>query len=181
MECSERSAPRIGIIGLGNVLMRDDGFGPYVIESLVAGYSFPVGVLLMDLGTPSLDLVAHIEGLDALVLVDTVHSAGRAGELRRYRLSEILEHPIQPRISPHEPGLKEALLIAQFDGRAPRETLLIGVIPQSTATGTGLSDAVRSAVPRAIDAVINELRRLGVIAFQLTPARPPRIWWEQWQ
>ena len=174
----EKRGARIGIIGLGNVLMSDDAFGPYAIQYLEAEYTFPENVSLLDLGTPSLDLVAHIEDFDALIILDSVHSEGRPGTLRTYRREEILKHPIQPRISPHEPGLKEALLIAEFHGRGPREALLVGVVPASVATGTGLSRGVRDAVPLAVKEVVRELERLGAAATPNFYRQHTQVWWE---
>jgi hydrogenase maturation protease len=179
MEDGYNPAIRIGVIGLGNVLMSDDAFGPYIIEVLDSRYTFPKNVSLMDLGTPSLELVAYIQDLDALIIVDTVHSEGRAGELRAYRREEILKNPIQPRISPHEPGLKEALLIAEFDERSPREALLIGVIPEITTTGVGLSKPVRDTITRAVEEVISEIERLGTKAISRSVPLRPKIWWEE--
>lgn len=170
---------RIGIIGLGNVLMGDDAFGPYVTQVLEANYLFPENVVLMDLGTPSLDLVSHIEELDAAIIIDCVHSKGQPGELRFYNRDEILGNPIQPRISPHEPGLKEAILIAEFHGYGPGEALLIGVIPEATLTGVGLSSAARDAIPKAVEAVLEELKRLGVETLPRPAPLQPKIWWEQ--
>src|ERR687883_578299 len=119
MGVAQESPPRVGVVGLGNVLMGDDAFGPYVIEALEAAYSLPPNVSAQDLGTPSLDLTGYIEDFDALVFVDTVHSRGEPGELRRYTRKDLLKRPVQPRTSPHEPGLKEAMLIAEFHGRGP--------------------------------------------------------------
>jgi hydrogenase maturation protease len=169
----------VGIVGLGGVLMGDDAFGPYVVAALEAAYEFPESVSVRDLGTPSLDMTAYLEGLDALVVVDTIHAAGEPGELRTYRRAEILRHPVGPRTSPHEPGLKESLLIAEFAGRGPREVLLVGVIPEATETGVGLSPAVRAAVPAAAQLVIAELRRLGREPTPRADAREPRVWWEE--
>jgi hydrogenase maturation protease len=169
---------RIGVIGLGNVLCGDDAFGPYVIQMLEAGYLFPKNVAILDLGTPSLDLVAHIECLYAAIIIDSVRANGAPGELRIYNREEILQRPIQPRISPHEPGLKEALLIADFADRGPREALLVGVIPESTETGVGLSTRVRNALPLAVGLVLGELKRLEVeVLINHSPGQP-RIWWE---
>jgi hydrogenase maturation protease len=170
---------RIGVVGLGGVLMGDDAFGPYVIAVLEAAYDFPENVAVRDLGTPSLDLTGYIEELDALVVVDTVHSSGAPGELRTYDRAGILRHPVQPRVSPHEPGLKEALLIAEFDGRGPSQALLVGAIPETTATGIGMSDALRAAVPAAVGEVLKELRRLGAEATPKATPLAPDIWWEE--
>jgi hydrogenase maturation protease len=170
---------RIGIIGLGNVLMSDDAFGPYVIQVLDAGYLFPENVVLLDLGTPSIDLFAYLEDLDVAIILDTVRSNGRSGELRLYSLKEILKNPIQPRISPHEPGLKEALLFGEFSGRGPEDVLLIGMIPESTKTGVGLTAPALKAIPEAVEAVLGELGKVGVEALPRPVPVQPGIWWEQ--
>ena len=171
-------AGRIGVVGLGGVLMGDDAFGPYVVAVLEARYDFPPHVAVRDLGTPSLDLTAYVEELDAMIVVDTVHAAGEPGELRTYDRAALVRHPVQPRVSPHEPGLKEALLIAEFDGQGPAEVLLVGAIPATTATGIGMSPALRAAVPHAVEIVLKELRRLGVEAAPKAAPLAPNIWWE---
>jgi hydrogenase maturation protease len=179
MRLSPKKATRIGVIGLGNVLMGDDAFGPYAIKILCSSYTFPDEVALMDLGTASLDLVAYVEDLDIAIIIDCVHSKGEAGELRLYDREAILNNPVQPRISPHEPGLKEALLICEFGGRGPREALLVGVIPETTAKVVGLSSPVKKAVPLALGLVLGELKRLGVdILLKQLPVQPD-IWWEK--
>ena len=171
------SPPRIGVIGLGNVLMGDDAFGPWVVETLLAEYDFPEGVAVEDLGTPGLDLMPWVTDLEALVLVDTVRSDAKPGTLRLYRRDEILRHPPQPRLSPHDPALKEALLTAEFAGRGPREVLLVGAVPETTAMGVLLSAALRAAVPAAAEAVLTELARLGRPATRRNTPLSPDIWW----
>ena len=63
---------RVLIAGIGNVLLGDDGLGPYVLHQLEAAYTFEEGVKLEDLGTPALDFIDHLAGLDALIVVDSV-------------------------------------------------------------------------------------------------------------
>jgi hydrogenase maturation protease len=172
------SPPRVGVIGLGNVLMGDDAFGPWVVQTLLAEYDFPDGVAVEDLGTPGLDLIPWVTDLEALVLVDTVRSDAAPGTLRLYRRDDILKHPPQPRLSPHDPGVKEALLTAEFAGRGPRDVLLVGVVPQATAMGVGLSPALRPAVRSAADEVLKELERLGRPSTRREAPRTPDIWWE---
>ena len=169
----------IGVIGLGNVLMGDDALGPWVIQVLLAEQVFPEGVAVNDLGTPGLDLVPWVTNLEALILVDTVSSKAPPGTIRLYRRDEILKHPPQTRLSPHDPALKEALLTAEFAGQAPREVLLVGVVPEQTEMGVGLSPAAREAIAPAALEVLGELERLGRPARRReTPARP-QIWWEE--
>ncbi len=108
------------MIGLGNVLMGDDALGPTVIGALDAQYEFPPEVAVLDLGTPGLDLTPYLFGFDAAVVVDTVSAPGAAGAIVLYRREEILKTPPQPRLSPHDPGLKEALLTVAFAGDGPQ-------------------------------------------------------------
>ena len=169
----------VAVLGLGNVLMGDDALGPTVIKVLEAEYEFPEGVSVQDLGTPGLDLTPYLAGVTALIMVDTVHSKGAPGEVRLYRRDEILKNPPQPRLSPHDPGLKEALLTMEFSGTGPGEVLLIGVIPAETRTGVGLSPAVRAAVPLAAAEVVKELARLGVAPAARPVPGAPDLWWER--
>jgi hydrogenase maturation protease len=172
------SGPRVAVIGLGNVLMGDDAFGPWVVETLLAEYDFRTDVSVLDLGTPGLDLLPYVADLEALVLVDTVRSEAPPGTVRLYRRDEILRHAPQPRLSPHDPGVKEALLSAEFAGRGPRDVLLIGVVPKDASMAVRLSPPLRAAVPLAAAAALQELERLGAPATRRAEPRPPDIWWE---
>ena len=170
---------RLTVIGLGNVLMGDDALGPTVIGALDAQYEFPPEVAVLDLGTPGLDLTPYLLGFDAAVIVDTVSAPGAAGAILLYRREEILKTPPQPRLSPHDPGLKEALLTVAFAGGGPREVLLVGVVPGKVTTGIGLTPAVRAAVPDAVAEVVRELSRLGFEPRARSPLLQPDLWWER--
>lgn len=170
---------KTSVLGLGNVLMGDDAVGPYVIEVLEASYSIPDTVAMLDLGTPGLDLVPYFNGVEALIVVDTVVSDAAPGTVKLYRRDQLLKHAPQTRLSPHDPSLKEALLTAEFAGDAPAEFLLVGVVPEGTAMGIGLSGAARRALEPAAEAVVSELERLG----HAVNARPKPlevgVWWER--
>jgi hydrogenase maturation protease len=172
-------AGRIGVIGLGNVLMGDDAFGPWVVQTLLARHEFPQGVSVEDLGTPGLDLMPYVTDLEALVLVDTVRSDAPPGTVRLYRREDLLKHAPQIRLGPHDPGVKEALLTAEFAGRGPREVLLVGAVPETTSLGARLSLALRAAVPLAAAEVLRELERLGCPARRRTSPVAPDVWWEE--
>lgn len=170
---------RIGVIGLGNVLMGDDAFGPYMIRMLEAGYEYPSRVVLLDLGTPSVDLFNYLDEFDTAIVIDCVASKGQAGEVRTYSRAEILQNPILPRITPHEPGLKEALLLADFQGQEPKHVILVGVIPESTRAGLEMSAPVMNAIPHAIGVVVDELVRLGIETRPRRVPMRPDIWWRR--
>jgi hydrogenase maturation protease len=170
---------RVAVIGLGNVLMGDDGFGPQVARTLDATYEFEPGVSVEDLGTPGLNLTPYIANIDSLVVVDTIHADGDVGELRHYRKEELLRHPPGPRTSPHDPGLKEALLSMEMAERGPGEVLLIGMIVTGIGYRPGLSPPALCAVPPAMNAVLEELDRQGIRYSRRDPPLDPDLWWLQ--
>ena len=169
---------KAAVVGLGNVLVGDDAFGPYVVRLFEARYDAP-DVEAMDLGTPGLDLAPHLEGLRALIVVDTVSSDGDPGTLRLYRKDALLSRPSPPRTNPHQPGVKETLLRLEVEESAPADVLLVGVVPEATEAGVGMSEAVRAAADAALAAVVEELDRLGYPATPREPEVEPDIWWER--
>ncbi len=170
---------RIAIIGIGNVLAGDDAVGPHVVRVFEARYALPDDVQVIDAGTPGYDLTAFLVGLDAVVLVDAVKAKGTSGEVRTFDKAALLEKKPILAISPHEPGVREALLNADFMGVTPPVVRLVGVIPGGTATGIGLSAEVRAAVPGAVEAVTRELLALGIALRERTPTVEPDLWWER--
>lgn len=169
----------IRILGLGNVLMGDDGFGPFVVEAITAAYELPAHVSAVDLGTPGLDLTPFLSGADVAIVVDTVRAEGHPGELRLYRRADLFKHGPPMRMGPHDPGLAQTLLTLEFAGCAPRTVLLVGVIPHTTAPCGRLTPAVRRAVPEAMHAIVSELDSLGVAAPPRPSALPVTPWWER--
>ena len=169
---------RAAVLGIGNVLMGDDGFGPYLAQLLQAAYDLPEGLSVRELGTPGFDLVPYLAGLDAVVILDAVQAPALPGDVRVYRRADILRHTPGPRVSPHDPALKEALLLADLAGQAPEEVVLIGVVPARVSPGPGLSILVKAALP---DAMAEVVRHLGALGFCLRPRHPPAsldVWWE---
>lgn len=172
------ASPVVLVVGLGNVLMGDDGFGPYVARLLESRYTCPDRVSILDLGTPGLDLIPHLTGIDVLILVDTVRSDGPPGSLRLYDRAALLRHPPQQRTRPHDPGVEETLLALDLAGGGPSEVLLVGVIPGPVKSGVGLTPVLRAAVPRAVRAVLRELGRRGRPLRRRPVPLPADIWWE---
>ena len=168
---------KITIGGIGSVLLGDDGIGPYVVGMLEAGYRFEEGVTVVDLGTPGLDLVAHLSGIDTLILIDSVKNDAPPGSVTLYRKEDILRHgPAPVRMDPHAPALSELLLIAELAGEGPKDILLIGITGEQYEVGAGLSDEAGQAAPRAVEEVLAELRRLNASYFKLH-AQPYSAWW----
>lgn len=170
---------RIAVIGIGNVLTGDDAVGPTVVRVFEAEWALPDDVEVIDAGTPGLDLTAYVADLEAVILVDSVKARGAPGELRTYDKKELVERPPALALSPHEPGVREALQNAELMGVAPRTARLVAVIPRSVETGIALSAPVRAAVPAAVAKVAEELKALGVPLVRRDPPAPPDLWWEK--
>ena len=168
----------IRILGVGNVLCTDDGLGPYAIKVLEAQFEFPEPVEVIDLGTPGLDFTPYLSDARMVIVLDTVKGDEAPGSLRLLRDREIVAKPPPSRMSPHEPGLREALMATEFSDSNPDEILLIGVVPESTEGGTKLTEAVRSAVSQVVDAVMVELERLGHPPVRRDPPAELELWWE---
>ena len=168
----------VRILGVGNVLCEDDGLGPYAIKVLEAQFEFPEGVEVIDLGTPGLDFTPYLADARMVIVLDTVKGDEPSGTLRLLRDGEIVAKPPPSRMSPHEPGLREALMATEFADSSPEEILLIGVVPESTGHRTKLTEAVRAAVPQVVDSVVMELERLGRPPVRRDPPAELDLWWE---
>ena len=173
---TDAGAP-IAVIGIGNVLLGDDGFGPYVVELLQSRWSFPSTVALIDAGTPGLDLVSYLLGREVVILVDAIAADGQPGELRVYSGAELQRLPLQPRVSPHDPAVQEALWTAQLAGFDP-QVILIGAIPLATETGAGLSPTLRDTALDAAVLVVRELREHDIKVTTCRSQATPSLWWD---
>jgi hydrogenase maturation protease len=144
-----------------------------------AEYEVPPDVQILDAGTPGLDLTAYFSEVEAVVIVDAVKAKAPAGEVRVYDKETLTKKSPILAVSPHEPGVREAILNAEFIGCAPRVVRLVGVVPGSVDYRLGLSAEVLAAVPAAVARVVAELRALGVEPRPRVPPRAPDLWWEK--
>ena len=170
---------RAAIVGVGSVLMGDDAAGPYLVRLLEARYELPPEVTLLDAGTPGPGFEDLLRGYDALLFVDTVKAEAPPGTVRLYRRQELLDALPNLRLSPHDPGLREALLTLDLAGDGPAEALLVGVVPESVALGTGLTPAVRAALQEVEARVLAELAGLGLYPARREQEGEPDLWWER--
>lgn len=167
----------VRIVGLGNVLMGDDAFGPAVVAAIIDRYAFGEDVEVTDLGTPGGDLVPHLAGASLLVVVDTVRSGAAPGTLQVFTRDALLKGDLQPRVSPHDPGLKNALLLLEFGGQAPAEVFLVGVVPEKVASWPGLTPVVSAAIDPAIEAVLALLAERGIQPSRRESPSHTAPWW----
>ena len=145
---------KILIVGIGNKVCRDEGIGVHVIEEM-EDLKLPEHVQLLDIGTSTLDLVSHLEGVKKLIAVDALKAGGPPGTIYRFTPEDLLPKEGGP-ISLHEIGLLESLDAAKKMGKEIK-TVIIGVEPKVLDWGVELSEEVKKKIPAIIEAVQKEL------------------------
>jgi len=141
------------ILGLGNLLLSDEGVGVHVIRGLQE-LGLPGGVEVVDGGTAGFELLPFLKEAERVIVVDAARGGGKPGSVYRLKPGELSE--ATPGLSLHQLSLREVLQAAELLGIKP-EVVIIGVEPERIAPGMDLSPAVEAALPRAIDAVLKEL------------------------
>jgi hydrogenase maturation protease len=142
------------VLGIGNVLLRDDGVGVRAVEALAARGA-PPGVELVDGGTSTLDMLGLFLRRDRLVIVDALRGGHAPGTV--YRVTpEQLGAQQGPSASLHEVQILDVLRIAGLLGKAPAVTI-VGVEPGAVEPCIGLTPAVEAALPAVLDVVLAEL------------------------
>jgi hydrogenase maturation protease len=152
---------RIVVLGIGNILLTDEGVGVRTVERLVAEWVLPPEVEAIDGGTCGMEMLEQLEHLDALVVVDCVRF-GQPPATSILLAGDDVPVFFRTKLSPHQVGLCDVLASLEFAGRAPRETVIVGMQPASMDLGMELSPAVAAKVPELVGMVVAELRRLGV-------------------
>jgi len=157
------------VLGLGNVLMLDDGVGAAAVVELGRRYRLPDEVALLDGGVLGLHLVGLLADADSVLVLDAVRAGGAPGTPTRLEGAAVHAR-YAARISPHEVGFTEVLATAAVHARSPRRLVVHGVEPEQVGPGVGLSAPVASALDRLVDAAAAELRAWG---FDVRPLDAP--------
>ncbi|WP_076364946.1 HyaD/HybD family hydrogenase maturation endopeptidase [Phaeovulum vinaykumarii] len=153
------------VLGIGNLLWADEGFGPRALEALAGQYAFPDHVRLLDGGTQGMYLLPFLEEADALLILDAVDFGLPPGKLVVRRDAEVPAFLGAKKMSLHQTGFQEVLATADLLGRLPRRITLIGCQPEELEDyGGGLRASVAARIPEAISAVLSELADWGVQA-----------------
>jgi hydrogenase maturation protease len=158
------------ILGVGNLLLSDEGVGLRVVERLVQTYELPQEVQALDGGTLGLDLLYYLEGedgrpVDNLLIVDAIEMKKEPGTLSRLEGDEVPSF-LSIKISPHQVGIPDMLFAAKLKDLYPRNVVLWGVQPGVLDAGLELSPPVAAQVDVLVENVVKELARWGDV---LTP------------
>ena len=150
------------VLGLGNILLGDEGVGVRVVERLLEQYDFPEEVRVMDGGTLGLDLLPYVEDASRLLVVDAVQARKPPGTLVHMVGDEIPIFLDVSKVSPHQEGLQDLLAVAVLKDYLPDEVVFWGAQIESLGVGLELSSAVAAQVDALAGKVLEELARWGV-------------------
>jgi hydrogenase maturation protease len=167
------SPVNILVLGIGNLLWADEGFGVRVVETLYRQYELPANVVLMDGGTQGVYLVHHILEAEVLVVFDAVDYGLAPGTLKQVHDADVPHFMGAKKMSLHQTGFQEVLAMAEMMGGYPQHVLLVGVQPEQLEDyGGSLTDTVKSRVEPAIGIALDYLTSFGISA-KRRPAHLP--------
>lgn len=153
---------KIGVLGIGNLILGDEGFGIHTIQYLEENYIFPDNVLVHDGGTAGIYMSPFLEECDPVFVIDVVDIDAEPGSMHYYSNEDVKAGKISTRMSPHQLGLLEILEICKLRDAAPEKLEFYCVVPKILETTMELSDAVAPRVKEIADLILKRLEEAGV-------------------
>jgi hydrogenase maturation protease len=151
------------VLGIGNLLWADEGFGVRAVELLNARYSFPDGTRLMDGGTQGIFLLPWVRSAARLLIFDAIDFGLQPASLKIIRGDDVPRYMGAKKVSMHQAGFQEVLSSAQLTGEFPAEIALIGVQPELLDDyGGSLTEGVRRQLEPAVELACDILREWGI-------------------
>ena len=148
---------KILVLGLGNLLLQDEGLGVQAVQRLESNYQLPPDVEIIDGGTKGLDLLHYLEGVTDLLILDAVQIDKAPGTLIRLE-GEAIPKALSVKMSMHQVGLQELLALGDLQGTLPSRIVLLGLEPAVVDWGLELSPPVADKLDELVEAASDELR-----------------------
>lgn len=148
--------PRITILGIGNLLLKDEGVGVHLIRKLVRDNTGYANLNIIDGGT-SPDIFSLVDdSVDKLIVVDAVKAGNKPGTVYRFSFDDLDLDSASP-VSLHEIGVLEGLRLMVLLNRQPKSTVIIGIEPKTIDFGLELSPEVEEKLPDIVKLILNEV------------------------
>jgi hydrogenase maturation protease len=149
------------ILGIGNIILTDEGVGVRAAEALAAAYDLPADVEMIDGGTAGMELLGPLTGVDVLVVLDAIKAGKEPGAVVTLVGTEV---PVffRSKLSPHQISICDVLAGLEFSGEAPKDLVLIGCEPESLDLGLELTPTIAAQVPEMVRLAVQELAQRGV-------------------
>jgi hydrogenase maturation protease len=162
--------PTITILGLGNILLMDEGVGVHVVNTFEQRYSVPDYVEIVDGGSAGLDLIPFIEGREKVLMVDAVNFDEEPGYIG-ILVNEEIPVRFSTKTSMHHLGLLDVLSIVKLSDRSPKDICLIGIQPRSMELGLDMSPEMWDNVNALVERMVLKLREWNVPCASLSPQK----------
>ncbi|MGC2166947.1 MAG: HyaD/HybD family hydrogenase maturation endopeptidase [Gallionella sp.] len=157
------------VLGIGNILWADEGFGVRCVEALNAIYQFGDDVTVLDGGTQGLYLLPFLEEARYLIVFDAVDYGKTPGEMVIAKDDEVPRFMGAKKMSLHQTGFQEVIACASLADRLPESMMLIGVQPEQLEDfGGSLRDIVKAQIPRALEVALQQVKQWGIPYSQRT-------------
>jgi len=143
------------VLGIGNILLRDEGVGVRVIERMQK-MRLPDNVELIDGGTAGADLLDALAERKKVIVIDAVQADCEPGTVLRFTADDLTQ-PDGVGMSLHELGLGEALTMTRQLGCAPEDVVVFGIKPKDISCGLELSEQISASIPRVVELVLAEI------------------------
>ncbi len=150
------------VIGIGNTLLSDDGFGVHVVDALRASEVSGSSTRLLDGGTIGLSLLPDIEDADHLIVVDAAELNEQPGTLRVFAGEDMDAHLSRHKSTVHEVAMSDLLCAARLSGNSPLTRFLVAVQPSSTDWGLNPTAQVQAAVEAACALVNDRIAEVAI-------------------
>jgi len=161
---------RVTILGLGNILLSDEGVGVHVVNEFQKRYEVPPYVEIVDGGAAGLDLIPFIEGREKVVMVDAVNFDREPGYI------DVLENEQIPvrltqKASMHHLGLMDVLCIVRLSGNVPEDMCIVGIQPGSLELGLDMTPPIWDKQEALIDRLVQKLREWNIPCVLRSPQK----------
>jgi hydrogenase maturation protease len=152
---------KIGVIGLGNPLRRDDGIGIILLERVQKDKKiFPKDIEFIDGGTGGMNLLHLLAHFDAVIIIDAVLFKGKPGEIRFFHRNDVLNKNALNTISTHEADFLQILHLSKNLSELPSQLFIFGVQPKDLSYGSDLSPALKSVLPQLYKKLVTQIKTL---------------------
>ena len=151
----------VTILGVGNVILRDEGFGVRTAEYLDAHYDFPESVQVVDGGTLGIELTQYVTGTKKLLVIDSINGGQEPGTRFHFHNDDIMTH-FQDKLSAHEVGIQDVLALLTVTGRKIPEVVVLGAQPYDLEAGVELSPEMKALLPLVAQEALDVLKEWGI-------------------
>ena len=151
----------IAVIGIGNILMKDEGVGCHAANLLLSEYEFEPDIAIIDGGTTGTDLLPYLEEHDRIIILDAVEFGQEAGFIGSIENDDILTR-LTTKMSMHHLGITDVLSTAKLLDIVPSQMFLLGMQPKDLSVGMELTEETKKRLPRMLEVAVMKLEEWGV-------------------